>query len=240
MPQIWSQSPTLEPVRASWRSGESIEWTRVYDLPDFVYFDHSHPHRQGGRLRRAATVASTDEPHVAAALAAHGVVPRMPSQPGAEPAAALGGVQHGLAAARRPAEPRRRSGRRARRQAPATTVPSAIAERRAHTDTHDDGLHIPTRCASRARRSISPRIRARLAAQQGKPYWRSLEELAGTPEFEAYLQAEFPDQAPQVSTRSSAPHVPEADGRVARPRRRSAPAPASRPRRSSPTCRRRS
>jgi hypothetical protein len=39
--EIWNQSPTLEPVRASWRSGESIEWTRVYDLPDFVYFDHS-------------------------------------------------------------------------------------------------------------------------------------------------------------------------------------------------------
>ena len=41
MPQIWALSPTLEPVRASWRSGESIEWTLVYDLPDFVYFDHS-------------------------------------------------------------------------------------------------------------------------------------------------------------------------------------------------------
>jgi hypothetical protein len=39
--QIWAQSPTLEPVRASWRSGESIEWTKVYDLPDYVYFDHS-------------------------------------------------------------------------------------------------------------------------------------------------------------------------------------------------------
>ena len=39
--EIWSLSPTLEPVRASWQSGESIEWTRVYDLPDFVYFDHS-------------------------------------------------------------------------------------------------------------------------------------------------------------------------------------------------------
>ena len=39
--QIWSDSPTLEPVRASFRSGQSIEWTRVHDLPDFVYFDHS-------------------------------------------------------------------------------------------------------------------------------------------------------------------------------------------------------
>ena len=39
--QIFNQSPTLEPVRASWRSGESIEWTKVHDLPDFVYFNHS-------------------------------------------------------------------------------------------------------------------------------------------------------------------------------------------------------
>ena len=39
--QIWIQSPTLEPVRASWSSGESLNWTRVYDLPDYVYFNHS-------------------------------------------------------------------------------------------------------------------------------------------------------------------------------------------------------
>jgi hypothetical protein len=39
--QIWADSPTLEPVRASLRSGQSIEWTRVHDLPGFVYFNHS-------------------------------------------------------------------------------------------------------------------------------------------------------------------------------------------------------
>jgi hypothetical protein len=39
--QIWNASPTLEPVRASFRTGESIRWTRVHDLPDFVYFNHS-------------------------------------------------------------------------------------------------------------------------------------------------------------------------------------------------------
>ena len=38
--QIWNQSPTLEPVRASYRNDRSIEWTRVHDLPDFVYFNH--------------------------------------------------------------------------------------------------------------------------------------------------------------------------------------------------------
>ena len=39
--QIWADSPTLEPVRASFREGRSILWTKVYDLPDFAYFDHS-------------------------------------------------------------------------------------------------------------------------------------------------------------------------------------------------------
>jgi hypothetical protein len=39
--QLWLDSPTLEPVRASWRSDRSLVWTRVHDLPDFVYFDHS-------------------------------------------------------------------------------------------------------------------------------------------------------------------------------------------------------
>ncbi len=39
--QIWGQSPTLEPVRASFRTDTSIEWVKVHDLPDFVYFNHS-------------------------------------------------------------------------------------------------------------------------------------------------------------------------------------------------------
>src|SRR5437588_885689 len=39
--QIWSNAAMLEPVRASWRTGESLQWTRVHDLPDFVYFNHS-------------------------------------------------------------------------------------------------------------------------------------------------------------------------------------------------------
>ncbi|MBX7220519.1 MAG: cytochrome c family protein [Blastocatellia bacterium] len=39
--QIWYQSPILEPVRASWRSGKPLEWNRVHNLADFVYFNHS-------------------------------------------------------------------------------------------------------------------------------------------------------------------------------------------------------
>jgi Cytochrome c7 and related cytochrome c len=39
--QIFAQSPYLEPVRASFRDDRSLEWKRVHDLPDFVYFNHS-------------------------------------------------------------------------------------------------------------------------------------------------------------------------------------------------------
>ena len=39
--QIWTNAGLLEPVRASYRSGESLQWTRVNQLPDFVYFNHS-------------------------------------------------------------------------------------------------------------------------------------------------------------------------------------------------------
>jgi hypothetical protein len=39
--QIWRDSPMLAPVRESLRSGRPLQWTRVTDLPDFVYFDHS-------------------------------------------------------------------------------------------------------------------------------------------------------------------------------------------------------
>jgi hypothetical protein len=31
----------LEPVRASMRTGQPLEWTKVHDLPDFAYFNHS-------------------------------------------------------------------------------------------------------------------------------------------------------------------------------------------------------
>src|SRR5436190_58855 len=37
-------------------------------------------------------------------------------------------------------------------------------------------------------------IRAKLAGQRGAHYWRSLEEVAGTPEFELWLEDEFPNR----------------------------------------------
>src|SRR5690349_11227693 len=39
--EIWFGSPTLEPVRAAYKSGDPIPWRRVHNLPGFVYFNHS-------------------------------------------------------------------------------------------------------------------------------------------------------------------------------------------------------
>lgn len=39
--QLWLDSPYLEIVRTSWKTNKPIEWTRVHDLPDYVYFNHS-------------------------------------------------------------------------------------------------------------------------------------------------------------------------------------------------------
>jgi len=44
--QIWADTPMLAPVRESFREDKSIQWTRVHNLPGFVYFDHSiHVHK---------------------------------------------------------------------------------------------------------------------------------------------------------------------------------------------------
>jgi hypothetical protein len=39
--QIWTNAAILQPVRDSWNTGQPIRWTRVNDLPDYVYFNHS-------------------------------------------------------------------------------------------------------------------------------------------------------------------------------------------------------
>ena len=39
--QLFKDEPILEPVRSSARTGKPMEWTKVHDLPDYVYFNHS-------------------------------------------------------------------------------------------------------------------------------------------------------------------------------------------------------
>jgi hypothetical protein len=39
--QILTDQPMFAPILKSWQTGKSMEWTRLNDMPDFVYFDHS-------------------------------------------------------------------------------------------------------------------------------------------------------------------------------------------------------
>src|SRR5437762_13516536 len=38
---IWTSAEMLQPVRDSWNQDKPIRWTRVHELPDYVYFNHS-------------------------------------------------------------------------------------------------------------------------------------------------------------------------------------------------------
>jgi len=39
--RIWTNSDKLTPVRESLATGRPVEWLKVHDLPDYVYFNHS-------------------------------------------------------------------------------------------------------------------------------------------------------------------------------------------------------
>lgn len=57
--QIWVNSaPVLERVHASYRTGQSLPWQRVYNVPGFVYFDHTIHVQKGIGWSRPLTVAS--------------------------------------------------------------------------------------------------------------------------------------------------------------------------------------
>ncbi len=39
--QVKSTSPKLAPLRESWETGKPMEWVRIHQAPDYVYFNHS-------------------------------------------------------------------------------------------------------------------------------------------------------------------------------------------------------
>jgi hypothetical protein len=38
---IRNQSDLLQPIRQSWATGNPVEWIKIHDLPNYVYFNHS-------------------------------------------------------------------------------------------------------------------------------------------------------------------------------------------------------
>jgi MoCo/4Fe-4S cofactor protein with predicted Tat translocation signal len=66
----------------------------------------------------------------------------------------------------------------------------------ASSTAHPEEAASPQRPSRRVPAAVDlAAIRQRLASATGRHFWRSLEELAGTDEFRAYLQAEFPREA---------------------------------------------
>ena len=65
--QVWNESPKLEKVRRSQIEGKPIEWNKVNDVPDFVYFNHSIHVNKGvgcvtchGRVDKMAAVQKAE------------------------------------------------------------------------------------------------------------------------------------------------------------------------------------
>lgn len=76
--QVWTEAAMLEPVRESYRTDRSIEWTRVHDLPDFTYFNHAVHVAKGigcadchGRVDRMHLTWQANTLHMEWCLACH-------------------------------------------------------------------------------------------------------------------------------------------------------------------------
>ena len=79
--QLFVNSPYLEIVRESWRTGQPIKWTRVHDLPDFVYFNHSIHVNKGVGCSTCHGRVDQNAADVERRVAADGMVSPMPPQP---------------------------------------------------------------------------------------------------------------------------------------------------------------
>ncbi len=196
--QIWNNATLTQPIRDSWASGKSIEWTRVHDLPDFVLFQPQHPCEQGHRLFYLPWTGKRDAADVQSEHAVHELVHQLPPRPGAVHSAAIGSVQHRLQI----------SGQSSR-IGPATGegIPRSVIDRlrdvppmRDDTPTAMSAL-IPLE--SLLEKPAPPRVniealREKLAAGRGPAFWRTLEEAAETEELREYIEQEFPGLSGQI------------------------------------------
>jgi len=71
-------STKLEPVRQSWQTGQPIQWNRVNNVPDFVYFNHEIHVNKGvgcetchGRLDQQTTAVKSQTLYMAWCLDCH-------------------------------------------------------------------------------------------------------------------------------------------------------------------------
>ena len=75
---IWKDAPMLNPLRVSLASGRPLRWRRVYDLPQYVFFDHSIHVRGGvgcvtchGRVDQMPITWRATRPHMSQCMECH-------------------------------------------------------------------------------------------------------------------------------------------------------------------------
>ena len=62
--RIWTNSDKLAPIRESAATGKPVEWLKVHDLPDYVYFNHSaHVTRGVGCVTCHGRIDEMEEVH---------------------------------------------------------------------------------------------------------------------------------------------------------------------------------
>ena len=129
---------------------------------------------------------------VAGAVAADGVVPRLPPQPRAATSGRASAVFN--------------DGLRSRRPTRLELGPQLVKEYHIQTRSRAARRATDERTQTTTERSTSSALRARLAASRAAAsFWRSLDELAETPAFQELLHREFPRRSrPSGSTRSAA------------------------------------
>ena len=164
----------LEPVRDSFRTGNAIAWTRVHDVPDFVYFDHSIHLKKGigcvtchGRVDQMPLMWQEKSLQMEWCLECHRAPERFC-------AAALTGVYHGLGAA-------------VLQLALGPTTGPGVPD-----SAPNLVLGVPPMMPSPPPAIDLIALRQRLTTAHGPAFWRSLEELAHSEARPALLAREFP------------------------------------------------
>ena len=173
--EMWAVAPILEPVRESYRSGKSIEWTRVHDLPQFVYFNHSIHVNKGigcetchGRVDRMPLMWQAQDLTMSWCLNCH-----------RDPGMFVRPKEKVFEMGYTPPPNQREFGEKTRKGIP-------------HSKP-DQLLDVPSMKTEQTRDLVPVETLTDAAAR--KRYWRSLEELSDSPEFQELLHTEFPPNA---------------------------------------------
>ena len=193
--QIWVGSQMLEPVRESYRTNESLRWHRVYNLPGFVYFDHSiHVHKGIG------------------CSSCHGRIDEMPFT-----------YQVPTLLMEWCLDCHRNPERQIRPREEVFNMkyePPADQLDLGRKLVKEYG--VKDRCQSHQLLDVPPMIHRknlnaelaalgqRLQATEGKQYWRSLEELADSDAFQEVMRAGVPRTSGDLARCPEPPPVPDA------------------------------